>query len=90
MAAVAVEEEQPGDDGDVSMEQRRCLAHQIQEGFLMAQRNWIICNHKSISKGICCLSLLTRTSIGCGVVAPASELLWSYLIIVFMCLSVDA
>jgi hypothetical protein len=63
MAAVAVGEEQPGDDGDVSMEQRRCLARQMQEGFSMEQRNWITYNHKTITKGICGLSLLARTSI---------------------------
>ena len=39
MAAVAVGEEQPGDDGDVSMEQRRCFAHQMQEGFSMEKRH---------------------------------------------------
>jgi hypothetical protein len=67
-----------------------CLLQiQEQEEFLMEQRHWITCDHKSISKCICCLSLLTRTSIGCWVVAPVWGLLLSYFIIVFKCLSVD-
>jgi hypothetical protein len=55
--------EQTGDDGDVSMEQRRCITHQTQEGFVMEWRHWIHCNHKNTSDGICGLFLLVGISI---------------------------